>query len=204
MISYIQGKLTEINPSFVVVDCNGVGYKLLIPASVFTSLPQKDKQIKMYTSFITRELSQTLYGFLLKEERNLFEELITINGVGPKLALSLIGHLPLDKMHQAIGEKDILAISQVPGIGKKTAERLLFELRNRLTKSNKNFSLSDFAIKIENDPQKQKIQDAINALINLGYNQIVAQNAIKKSLKSSPDKIDLAILIKDSLKHVRS
>jgi len=202
MITYVKGKLTHATPGFAIIETGGVGYKIFIPASAYPKLPQVGTETMLYTSLVIREISQTLYGFITEEERDFFEEVTGVSGIGPKIALSLIGHLPIDEMHNAIGNNDIPAISRVPGIGKKTAQRLIIEMRDRLAKTSKHYHPSDFAINVETDPQGQKISDAMNALINLGYNQVTAQKAIKKSLKSLPDTTDLPTLITSALNNV--
>ncbi|MFQ5729075.1 MAG: Holliday junction branch migration protein RuvA [Waddliaceae bacterium] len=202
MISFVKGKLVHATPTYAIVETGGIGYKIYIPASVYPSLPKNGSEVLLYTSLVIREISQTLYGFLSEDERGFFEEITTVSGIGPKLALSLIGHLPMDEMHLAIGNNDIPAISRVPGIGKKTAQRLIIEMRDRVAKSNKHCLPSDFAIEVQSDPRAQNITDAMNALINLGYNQVTAQKAIKKSLVNFPEPMELSTLITDALKNV--
>ena len=202
MISYVKGKLIQASPGNAIVETGGIGYSILIPASVYPNLPQTGQEVLIHTTLVVRELSQTLYGFLSQDERNFFEEITGVSGIGPKLALSLIGHLSMKEMHAAIGNNDIPAISRVPGIGKKTAQRLIIEMRDRLEKSSKHYLPSDFAIQIQSDPRAQKISDAMSALINLGYNQNIAQKAIKTSLENLPETIELPDLITDALKNV--
>lgn len=201
MIAQIHGKLIRATLGYVIIEAAGVGYKVSIPASVYPQLPVLESVLLIHTSFVIREQSQTLFGFLSEEERDLFEELINISGVGPKTGLSLIGHLSRNKMCEAVMNNDISALSKVPGIGKKTAERLILELKDRFAKTAKSWGVAaDFSIPL--DPQTQKISDAMNALINLGYTQAVAEKAVKKTLKACPETIDLAVLITESLNHV--
>lgn len=200
MIAQIRGKLVKATPGYVIIDAGGVGYKVLIPASAYPHLPALDSLLLLLTALITRDQSQQLFGFLSEQERDFFEEVINISGIGPKTALNLIGHLPLDKIQQVVMEHDSGALSKVPGIGKKTAERLILELRDRFTKSTKSFGPSDFSMKL--DPRTQTILDGMNALINLGYTQAVAEKAIKKTLKDSEETPDLAWLITAALNHV--
>lgn len=202
MIAYIKGKLVEANPAFAVIEIQGIGYRVMVPASTFVRLPNPPAEIILYASQVIREASHTLYGFLLSEERDFFEEILGVSGIGPKTALSLIGHLPLENLFPAIMNEDIASISRVPGIGKKTAERLIIEMRDKLGKKSKRNLPSDFAISLDSDPRAQQIADAMHALINLGYNQGVAQKAIKQSLKNMPEAIDLPALITDALNHV--
>lgn len=193
MYAYIKGKLVASNPMSVVIEAGPVGYQILIPAHVFFKLPPLGKEVLLYTSFIVRELSHTLYGFLTMQERELYEELMGVTGVGPKVALNLIGHLPVEEMQRAIAEHDIARISKVPGIGKKTAERLIVELRDKL---NRIFP-HHYALPVDNN-----MQDAMQALINLGYQQNVASNALKKSLQTLPEGADVVMLITEALKNV--
>ncbi len=200
MFAYIRGKLVHSLPQAAIVEtASGIGYKIFIPANVFAGLPQLGTEIILYTSFVVRELSQALYGFLNEQERDLFEALLGVTGIGPKLALNLIGHLPLIDLHQALQQEDMVAFTRVPGIGKKMAERLIIEMRGKIS------SLLPFphlSAKAVSDPTTMKINDAMNALINLGYNQSTAQKAIKKSLTDLPEGINLADLITHALKNI--
>lgn len=202
MITYIKGTLIHSAPSFAIIETQGIGYKILIPASLYPKLPKHGSEVKLHTSFVIRENSQTLYGFISEEEREMFENFTTVTGIGPKIALSLIGHLTIDEVHIAVMNHDIPAISRVPGIGKKTAERLIIEMRDKFAKYSRASLPSDFAIKIGSDSQAQKVVDAMNALINLGYNQATAQKAVKKSLHNNLETIDLPTLITEALRNV--
>lgn len=200
MFAFIKGQLIYSTPMSIVVEANGIGYKILIPANVFSKLPQYGDSVFLHVSYVVRELSQTLYGFFSAQERDLFEMLMGVTGIGPKLALSLIGHMILHDLRKAISNGEIAVICKVPGIGKKTAERLIIELRDKMSAA---FSTdpSEHAILIT-DSKSQHINDAMSALINLGYNQITAQKAIKKTMKDLPEEIDLATLITHSLQNI--
>lgn len=201
MIAYIKGNLSFANPLFVVIETGGIGYKIFIPASLFSKLPQLQEEIVLHTSFVIREMSQTLYGFLTEQERDLFEALMNVTGIGPKLALSIIGHLPGAELHHAISNHDIPTISKVPGIGKKMAERLIIEMRDKIS-TIINLNPSDFAVHATFDPRAQRVNDAMSALINLGYTQVTAQKAIKKTLKDLPETADLSELITSALQNL--
>lgn len=201
MIAYIKGLLVQSSPSFVVIETAGIGYKIFIPVSLFSKLPQLQETTLLHTSFVIRELSHTLYGFLTFQDRDLFEALMGVTGIGPKTALSLIGYLQGHELYNAISNHDITTISKVPGIGKKTAERLIIEMRDKIS-SIVTIDPSDFAVHQQSDPRAQQISDAMGALINLGYNQITAQKAIKKTLKDLPESIGLSELITAALKHL--
>jgi holliday junction DNA helicase RuvA len=195
MFAYIKGILTQATACYATLEASGIGYKLLVPVNL--QLPQLGSEILLHTAFIVREQSQALYGFLSSQERDLFETLLGVTGIGPKLALSLIGHLSLSDLQQALNQANIVLLSKVPGIGKKIAERLVVELRDKLP------HLFPVSISIPlTDPQAQKINDAMSALINLGYHQNSAQKAIKKVLQESSEEIELAILLTQALKHI--
>jgi holliday junction DNA helicase RuvA len=198
MFAYIKGILVQSSSAAVVIEANGIGYKLFIPANVFSQLPQIGSSITLHTSFVVRELAQTLYGFSTMEERDFYEALLGVTGIGPKIALALIGHMSLDDLHRAITNADTKMLCHVPGIGKKGAERLIIEMRDKVG----GLPASSLSTNFVNDPQTQAINDAMSALINLGYNQGMAQKAIKKSLKDIPDAIDVAALISSALKHI--
>ncbi|MGA8164570.1 MAG: Holliday junction branch migration protein RuvA [Waddliaceae bacterium] len=202
MIRYMKGMLALARPGSVVVEVGGIGYQLLIPASLYPALPQLGKEIFLHTSLIVRDFSQTLYGFPSEGERDLFDQVVGVSGIGPKIALSLIGHLSLEEMLAAIKGDDIQTISRVPGIGKKTAQRLIMEMRDRLMKSFPSSFSSDVPAAVDGGSNVQKITDAVNALLHLGYKRIHAHQAVKQSLKTLPDSCDLSTLITDALKHV--
>lgn len=200
MFAYIKGLLIQATPVYAIVETGGVGYKIFIPATLLAKLPQIQEQVILYTSFVIRENSQALYGFLTHQDLDLFEALLNVSGIGPKTALSLIGHLSIQDLQAAVYNNDIATISKVPGIGKKTAERLIIEMRDKIAA----FALtdpSDFVVRAK-DPQAQKINDAMSALINLGYNQMTAQKAIKKTLKDNSEELELSDLITSALQNL--
>lgn len=195
MFEYIKGKLIEVDTQRAIIDVNGIGYKVFIPASIYTDILNKDNII-LYTSYIVKEESQTLYGFLTKLQKNIFEMLITVSGIGAKTAVLLLSHLEIDNLHIAIENADIRLISKVPGIGKKTAERLILELRDKFKTLNQKY--------IGNPHLNKKAtiaSDAIAALMNLGYNPIKAQKAVNSAIQDS-DEIDLSSLITKALRSI--
>lgn len=201
MIAYIKGLLQCITPISVIVESSGIGYRIFIPLSVFSRLPAQGNSIFLYTSHVIREQSQTLYGFLNESECVFFEQLLNVSGVGPKLALSLIGHLSIHELGQAIADHNVNILCKVPGIGKKTAERLMVEMKDKID-SLISLNPSHLAVHTQADHRSQHMNDAISALISLGYNQATAQKAIKKTLTEIPESIDLSSLITSALKHV--
>lgn len=201
MFAYIKGTLVSANPSYAVVDVNGIGYMVFIPYRILGELPTFGETIQLYTSFVVREASQALYGFLNSQERDLFEILINVSGVGPKLALSLIGYLTFPELQTAVIHQDLPTLCRVPGVGKKTAERLIVELKDRLSQLMPLVAVS-MGIPVS-DSKSPITQDAMYALMNLGYNQSTAQKAIKQSLKELPENADLSLLITTALKNVK-
>lgn len=197
MYAFIKGILSHATPSQATVETQGIGYLVSIPASVFAKLPHIGSEVHFYTSLVLRENSQALYGFLTSHDRECFEMLIGVTGIGPKIALSIIGHLAVQDLHTAVASGDIPSLCKIPGIGRKTAERLLIEMRDKLP------SLEGSRVSTTpKDPRAQTIRDAMSALINLGYSQGMAQKAIKSSLKDLPESIDLSTLITAALKNV--
>ena len=185
MFDYIKGTLVTATPQKAVIDNQGLGYLLFIPLSVFHRLPQVGSSLSLFVTTIIREDSAKTYGFLSDSERNLFEKLVSTSGIGPKTALSLIGHLPEEDLLSAIHTGNVTQLLRVPGIGKKTAERLIVEMRGSLTSA-----------------PTPVAQDAINALINLGYSANDAQKSITKVLATKEAPTDLSRLITLALKQM--
>jgi Holliday junction DNA helicase RuvA len=187
MFDYIKGKITSIHSQRVTIEANGIGYLVIVPA---TFVP-KQETTTLFTSFIVREDSQTLYGFVDSSERDFFNALINVQGIGPKTALAIVGNITISDLSIALQKKDVLSLCKVPGIGKKTAERLLIELKDLSL----HFPHSPLK---KDDPSSKLSKDAISALMNLGYTQHTAQSAVQKALENSPK--DLPELITLSLK----
>jgi len=202
MFAYIKGILIASQPTYVIVEANGIGYTLYIPSRMYDQLPGSGQTAQFFTSFVIREFSQTLYGFLTSHERDIFEILLSVTGIGPKLALSLIGHLTLPELHAAVCQQDLPALCKVPGVGKKTAERLIVELKDKLANMVQIFPSTPFITMT--DSKSQRIQDAMLALINLGYTQSTAQKAIKQSMHELDEEADLTMLLTTSLKHIKN
>lgn len=202
MYAFLKGHLVSVHPSYIVVEVQGLGYILHISCRDIGQLPAVGSPLLLFTVFVVRELSQSLYGFLKEQEKEIFELLLNISGVGPKLALSLIGHLSLEQLQQAVNGPDLTTLCKVPGVGKKTAERLVVELKDKLNSFGP-FDPSRLAISLPESSTSKQIQDAMSALINLGYNQNLAQKAVKQTLQDLPDEKDLALLITTSLKYLQ-
>jgi holliday junction DNA helicase RuvA len=199
MFEYIKGTLALSSPSFVAVDVHGVGYRLHIPVNNYAKLPALHAQVLFYISFVVREDAQKLFGFLTQQERDLFEHLNEISGIGPKTALALIGHMEMQDLQSAIASGNIQRVCKIPGIGKKTAERLIVEMRDKIFKiCGKEMGSASPGIQ-----ETGKIGDAISALVNLGYNASVAQKAVESALKAAHNREpELALLITSALRYI--
>lgn len=198
MFESIRGILLEKEPTKAIVEANGIGYRLSIGLNTYTDLPQINDPVLLYLSQVVREDAHTLYAFTHKENRDLFEMIITVSGIGPKTGLALIGHMDTMTFHQAIIAADTRIISKVPGIGKKTAERLIIEMRDKMKSFQKKMNSSPL-IASSGD---SFISDAVHALINLGYQPLHAQKAVQAARKENQDEKDLGSLITLALKKI--
>lgn len=203
MYSYIRGLLTEVENSFIVVEAGGVGYGIAIPASVVEELPAIGTEVKIYTHFAVREDGQTLYGFLYKEDREMFRSLITVSGIGPKGALSILSVMQPDDLRMAIATGDVKSISKAPGIGKKTAERVILDLRDKMT-GERNAALSAAATGLSAEPAQRgqgPVAEAIDALSMLGFSRMEAGRAV--GMLALTEDMTTEEVIKKALKAIR-
>lgn len=192
MYESIKGILQEKEPSKAIVETMGICYRISIPLNTYTKLPQISHSVLLFLTQVVREESNTLYGFLEKSDRDLFENLIQISGIGPKTGIAIIGHLSSQDLYQAIASSNLAMLSKIPGIGKKTAERLVIEMRDKFKSKEK------FLSSVPSQGNNLTF-DAVHALLNLGYTMLDAQKAVQTALKESPEETDLAHLIAKSL-----
>ncbi|WP_312935307.1 Holliday junction branch migration protein RuvA [Pseudomonas sp.] len=180
MIGRLRGTLAEKQPPHLIIDVNGVGYELEVPMTTLYRLPKLGETVTLHTHQVVREDAHLLYGFFEKRERELFRELIRLNGVGPKLALALMSGLEVDELVRCVQAQDASVLVRVPGVGKKTAERLLVELKDRFKAwetSPAMFTLvSDGPLPLAADSSAEA--DAVSALVSLGYKPQEASKAI--------------------------
>ncbi|MHB1200078.1 MAG: Holliday junction branch migration protein RuvA [Polaromonas sp.] len=169
MIGRLTGLLAEKNPPEILLDCNGVGYEVLVPMSTFYNLPGLGEKVSLLTHFVVREDAQVLYGFGSAAERAAFRQLIKISGVGPRTALSVLSGMSVQELAQAVTRQEAGRIIKVPGIGKKTAERLLLELKGKLG--------ADIGVPVTVADDEQS--DILQALVALGYSDRDAALALK-------------------------
>lgn len=195
MIERLNGKLIEKSATDAVIDCNGVCYQVFISFKCFDKLPEINSNITIYTVLIPREDAHNLYGFYNKAERDFFKLLITVSGIGPKSALGALSSINPDEMASAIQKSDLLVLQKLPGVGKKTAERIIVELKDKIGK----LSLGD---SITNSSSTSIVEDeTVSALITLGYPKASAEKIVKLAVKSlGNDNLTVEKLIKTSLK----
>jgi len=189
MFAHLNGKLIEKNPTNIVVECNGVGYFVLISLNTFTAIGSGES-IKIFTKLIVREDAQILYGFATVEERSMFEHLISVSGIGPNTAMIMLSSLAPEEIAHAIQVEDVRTIQGIKGIGAKTAQRVIIDLKDKMLK----LSFSSENIFTQNNTNRF---DALTALVSLGFDKKSAEKAIEK-VSSGEESVEK--LIKDSLK----
>lgn len=186
MIAYLSGKLLAKHANSVILDVNGVGYEVTIPLSTFYELGEtgSDVSLRIYTH--VREDSLQLFGFKTARERELYLQLITVSGIGPKLGITLLSGMSADDLVGAIRTNNLARLNSVPGIGKKTAERLVIELRDKIAQLSSPELEEEFAIRTGTDSPAMASaihNDALSALVNLGYQKAVAEKALKTAIQ---------------------
>ncbi len=190
MIASLKGVISSKKPDEVIVDVRGIGYHVRVPLCSLGSIPEPGEQVFLYTYTHVREDVLQLYGFMSEEEKRTFVMLIGINGIGPKLGLAILSGMPAQQFIEAVHNEDLSLLITIPGLGKKTASRLILELREKL---------------VPLDAQSPQIfgtaqADAVSALTNLGYKRSVSEKAVDSALESGADSIE--DIIKESLKHL--
>jgi len=193
MITHIRGKLIEKNPNNAIIECNGIGYILPISLQTFSNIPDKEN-IKLHTHLIIREDAQILYGFWEKIEREIFKLLISVSGVGPSTAITMLSSMNTKEIQHAIASEDVEKIKSVKGIGIKTAQRVIVDLKDKIIKT---YDISE-ELSIGNNTIKN---EALSALEVLGFTRKKVDNIIQVILQDSPD-IKLEELIKRGLKNL--
>ncbi|MFC2149391.1 Holliday junction branch migration protein RuvA [Candidatus Auribacterota bacterium] len=197
MISYLNGILRESSPARIVVEVSGVGYDLFIPLSTYENLPDINSQIKILTYQHVREDALDLYGFISHQERDLFKILIGVSGIGSKVAIGILSGIETGDFFEAVATGDTSRISSVPGIGKKTAERLIVELKDKLS----SISHAKISVGSLRTGGGKVLDDVTEALKALGYKPAAAENAARKAV-SDDAKLSTEDLIRKALKYV--
>lgn len=206
MIAYLEGKLVDKSPTQLVLDINGVGYEVKIPLSTFDKLGENGSKAKILTYQYVREDTLQLFGFATIEEKNLFELLITITGIGPKTALGILSSISVNDFQRSIVSEDLDSLTSISGIGKKSAQRLIVELKEKIGGEEFRFK-KDMGLKDRSE--LILVEEALKALVSLGFNKAQAKEAVNKA-KSESDlkmhsqkKLGLEELIKKALKYAQ-
>lgn len=199
MIGHLRGILLEKHPSNVVVEAAGVGYEVFIPVSTYTRLPDVGAEVKLRIHTHVREDALLLYGFATLEERTIFEKLITVSGIGAKVALGVLSGIAPGDLLSALGSGDVAMLTRIPGIGKKTAERMIVELKDKIESMAAGLPSSSV---IATSPLNALEQDVLSALVNLGSPRTAAEAALKKA-KAENVATDFESLFRRALQLVR-
>ena len=198
MIGRLKGVLAEKSAGRLILDVNGVGYEILIPFSTYYELGEVGDTISLQIYAHIREDIFNLYGFFTNREKKLFTQLIQVSGIGPKLGVTILSGLPVDEFIDSITRGDVVKLNSIPGVGKKTAERLVMEMKDKLlnlTPSSSRFALAGISRKVQDD--------VISALVNLGYARNIAEKKVSESLKRVPTE-RFEVLLRNSLKKISS
>jgi Holliday junction DNA helicase RuvA len=193
MITHLEGKLVEKNPTDVVIDCNGVGYFINISLHTFSQIPNREN-LKLYTYLQVREDSHSLYGFSSKAEREIFKLLISVSGIGANTARTMLSSLTPEQVKEGIASGDVALIQSVKGIGVKTAQRVIIDLKDKVLKV---YGIDELSL-IPNNTNKD---EALSALEVLGFNKKQSEKVIDRVLKAEPDAL-VEQIIKEALKNL--
>ena len=196
MIGHLRGKLIYKQPGHAIVEAAGVGYNVTISIPTFTTLPALGAEAALHIYTVVREDQIALFGFLEREEKRLFERLITVSGVGPKLAVTILSGLSSERTVQAIRGQDHAQLTRIPGVGKKLAERLVVELKDKLD----DFAVAPASVSVKG----VAVEDVLSALVNLGYQRPAAEKAIEQAVaKEATQASDFDGLFRGALKVIR-
>jgi Holliday junction DNA helicase RuvA len=198
MITFLRGRLTEALPTRVVVEVQGVGYEVLIPLSSFDKLPPPGQEVRLLTHLVVREDAHILYGFMSAAERDMFRLLInTVSGIGPKIALNILSGMNVTAFRGAVASGDVKALSRIHGVGKKTAERIVVELKDKIGMA----GAMEAASALHGlSPADQKANDAVLALMALGYRQTEAYQTVRAVQALLGDSVTVEELVRAALK----
>jgi holliday junction DNA helicase RuvA len=200
MITHLRGHLAESFPNRAIVDVAGVGYEVHIPISTYDALPGPGQPVSLLTHHQVREDAQELYGFASSTERDLFRLLINqVSGIGPRIALAVLSGMPVDRFKACVATGDLVALSRIKGVGKKTAERIVVELRDKV-----GVAAAWQAAPGNVPPLESHAMDAVLALVSLGYRQTDAQKAVHQFLAATPGELATDIILRGALRALTS
>ncbi len=200
MIAYLEGKLIEKNPTLLILEVNGVGYAVNIPVSTYGSLVETGQMVKILTYQHVREDELKLYGFSTKPEKELFELLIGVNGVGPRMALSILSCISVQEFQRSVLQEDLDVLTAISGVGKKKAQRLIVELKEKLSKVDLGERKD---LREEEAILTPAVDEAALALISLGYTKVDARRALDKVTEETKETLPVEELIKRVLKYAK-
>lgn len=197
MISYIKGTLVEKAPARIVVENCGLGYEILIPLSSYDVLGEPGSDVLVYTHFHVREDSHTLFGFATLKERKLFQMLISVSGIGPRSALTILSGVSVDDFCGAVAREEVGFLTAISGVGRKTAQRLIVELKNRIVDE------EEIEIAVSGGPKsvQDSMSEAVQALMSLGFTRPAARKAVEKCVSELDGHFDVEELIRGALRH---
>ena len=193
MIAQICGRLAHKSPEEIIIDCNGVGYGVRVPLSTFYELPDIGAEVVLRIHTHVREDALHLYGFATSKEKELFGLLIGVSGVGPRLAINVLSGIATHDLERALQEGDLLSLTRIPGVGRKTAERMLLELKDKV-------SAPGVGVAAGVSMRDGKVKDALSALVNLGYQKGIAEEAVRDCVRQHGEELPLEELLKESLR----
>ena len=193
MISYVRGVLDYKEPNLVIVDINGIGYEVFVPLSTYQKLPAVGGQVKLHTYHHVREDTMQLYGFLSSEEKEVFELVLSISGVGTKVALSILSFISVNEFRRAIAQGDMKTLTKIPGIGKKSAERMVLELKDKIG----DIQIDERMLRLL---EAESTNDAVSALLTLGASQSAAEYAVYRAERLLGEEAKIEDLIAQALK----
>lgn len=197
MISHLKGILTYKSSNQVVIDCNGVGYLIFVSVNTAEKLPEINSEVFLHTLLIPREDALSLYGFFSTNEREVFKLITGVSGIGPKIGLGVLSSLTVEEFQQIILASNVNSLQKLPGIGKKTAERLVLELKDKISK------LNIESVNSDSGTDNLLIKDeVISALISLGYTRVIAEKSYKSAVNdTNKDHLNVETLIRKALKY---
>lgn len=197
MIARISGILIQKSVTHCVVDVHGTGYRIIVPLSTFYELPKEDQPVVLHIHTHVREDAISLYGFHTREEREVFQMMISVSGIGPKLAVNILSGIAAGELVRAVTEEDLKRLTGIPGVGKKTAERMILELKDKAAKLGRDdVTVCTVAVKTGD----QVKEDALSALVNLGYKGSAVKDVVDRIMRTAPETPSLDQLLKQALR----
>jgi Holliday junction DNA helicase RuvA len=197
MIAHIQGRLHFKSPENLIIDVDGIGYQVHVPLTTFYGLPDVGDTVALYIHTHVREDALQLYGFQAQEEKALFVRLMGVAGIGPRLAVNILSGISPAELAECLGQGNLARLISIPGVGRKTAERIMVEMRDKLPALAAD---RDIALSVKSAADEAVMNDAISALVNLGYKKGVARKAIEEAVERLQGEINLEGLLKESLR----